>query len=264
MQEAISDQVSKDESQKNPATGTVTIGGAAAQAIAIGNGAAAKTVIAKEGVKAAPVKLFQGLRPEPKLLYEVASGQSFYPDPTRSRPIRDTAEHILRTFSLDKPYNLLAGKPRPEGSVYEQLKKDIAGMVLNYSDPGEQAYYTARKYVFDWLDDHGKEKPSIIPTNQSNALYYYKQALKYSDFEAAERYLKKYKDLGGKMQNIGASIKRAAPMASMKLADRYKFKQSLSPEQRETLSIATSWYKKHYVETRREEVAVRLASAGSY
>ena len=218
--------------------------------------------IAKDAVKAPFVKGFQGLRPEPKLLFEVASGESFFPDPTRPRPIRDTTEHILRTFSLEKAYNLMAGKPKPEGSVYEQLKKDITGMLINTSDPGEQAYYSSRKYVFDWLDKQGKERPAPVPTNRSNALYYYKQSLKFGDFEAAEKYLKKYKDMGGKESNVRASVKRAAPLASLKLSDRYKFKQSLSPEQQETLRIATGWYKQHYVEARREEVTQRMATAG--
>jgi len=217
--------------------------------------------LAKDVAKAAPVKLFQGLRPEPKLLYEVASGQSFYPDPTRTRPIHDTMEHILRTFSLDKPYNLAAEKPRPEGSLYEQLKKDISGMLVNYSDPGEQAYYTARKHVFEWLEKNGKERPAVMPTNRSNALYYYKQALKYGDFEAAEKYLKKYKDLGGKESNVQGSIKRAEPLASLKLSDRYRFKQSLSQEQQETLRLALDWYKDHYVEARHEEASQRMSAA---
>jgi hypothetical protein len=39
----------------------------------------------------------------------------------------------------------------------------------------------------------------------------------------------------------------------LRLADRYKFKVSLSPEQKETLSVATAWYKKHYVDTYREQ-----------
>ena len=111
--------------------------------------------VGKEVVTAAPKKVFQGLRPEPKLLYEVVSGQSFYPDPTRPRPIRDTGEHIARVFSLDRVYNRLAGKPMKGGDWPEQLKADIQGLLLAESDPGEQAYYTARKYVFDWLDKNG-------------------------------------------------------------------------------------------------------------
>jgi len=215
--------------------------------------------VAKEVATAAPKKIFQGLRPEPKLVYELASGQSFYPDPTKARPIRDTGEHIARLFSLDKIYNRLAGKPLRGGDWSEQFKADITGMLLAESDPGEQAYFTARKYVFEWLDKNGKERPVSTPTNRSNALYYYKQALRFGDFDAAARYLNKYKELGGKETNVSASVKRAAPLASLKLADRYQFKQSLSPEQQQTLKVALDWYKKHYVEGRREEIARRAA-----
>jgi N12 class adenine-specific DNA methylase len=209
--------------------------------------------VAKDVVSAAPLKLFQGFRPEPKLLYETLSGQSFFPDPLHPRPIRDTAEHILRTFSLDRIYNQASGKPKQGGTWATQMYRDIQSLALNEADPGEQAYYTSRKYIFDWLDKQGKEKPVAMPTNRSNSLYYYKQALKFGDFDAAEKYLKKYKDMGGKLHDVQGSIRRVHPLASLRLADRYKFKASLSPEQQETLSVATAWYKKHYVDTYREQ-----------
>lgn len=209
--------------------------------------------LARDVGKAAPLRLFQGFRPEPKLLYETLSGQSFFPDPLHPRPIRDTTEHILRTFSLDRLYNQAAGKPKEGGSWATQMYRDIQSLALNDSDPGEQAYYTSRKYIFDWLDKQGKEKPVAMPTNRSNSLYYYKQALKFGDFDAAEKYLKKYQEMGGKLHDVQGSIKRVHPLASLRLADRYKFKASLSPEQRETLSLATAWYKKHYVDTYREQ-----------
>ena len=205
--------------------------------------------LAKEVVKAPPLKLFQGFRPEPKLLYETLSGESFFPDPMHPRPIRDTAEHILRTFSLDRIYNQASGKPKQGGTWATQMYRDIQSLALNEADPGEQAYYTSRKYIFDWLDKQGKEKPVAMPTNRSNSLYYYKQALKFGDFDAAEKYLKKYQDMGGKLHDVQGSIRRVHPLASLRLADRYKFKASLSPEQQETLSVATAWYKKHYVDT---------------
>jgi hypothetical protein len=209
--------------------------------------------LAKEVVKAAPLKLFQGFRPEPKLLYETLSGQSFFPDPMHPRPIRDTTEHILRTFSLDRIYNQASGKPKQGGTWATQMYRDIQSLALNEADPGEQAYYTSRKYIFDWLDKQGKEKPVAMPTNRSNSLYYYKQALKFGDFDAAEKYLKKYRDMGGKLHDVQGSIRRVHPLASLRLADRYKFKASLSPEQQETLSVATAWYKKHYVDTYKEQ-----------
>jgi hypothetical protein len=209
--------------------------------------------MAKDVVKGAPLKLFQGFRPEPKLLYETLSGQSFFPDPTHPRPIRDTTEHILRTFSLDRIYNQASGRPKQGGTWATQMYRDIQSLALNEADPGEQAYYTSRKYIFDWLDKQGKEKPAAMPTNRSNSLYYYKQALKFGDFDAAEKYLKKYQGMGGKLHDVQGSIRRVHPLASLRLADRYKFKSSLSPEQQETLSVATAWYKKHYVDTYQEQ-----------
>jgi hypothetical protein len=216
------------------------------QARKIASGSKGAKDIAKDVAKGTPLKLFQGLRPEPKLLYETLSGQSFFPDPFHPRPIRDTTEHVLRTFSLDKIYKQISGKPKQGGSWESQLARDVMGLAFYESDPGEQAYYTTRKYIYDWLDDQGKERPQVIPTARGNALYYYKQAIKFGDIDAAAKYLRKYKEMGGKMHNIQGSLKRVHPLSSLKLSDRNKFKKSLSPEQEETLSLAIAWYKKHY------------------
>ncbi len=51
--------------------------------------------------KAAVTKTIQGIRPEPKLLFETLTKETTYPDPFNPRPIHDTIEHVLRTFSLD-------------------------------------------------------------------------------------------------------------------------------------------------------------------
>jgi hypothetical protein len=223
------------------------------QAKKIASGTKSAGDLAKDVVKAPFLKGFQGIRPDVKVPFEIVSGQSFFPDPLHPRPIRDTAEHIFRTFSLDKIYNRAAGKPKQGGSWESQIIRDVMGLALNESDPGEQAYYTTRKYIFDWLDKQGKEKPTAMPTNQSNSLYYYKQALKFGDFDAAAKYLKRYQDMGGKMGDLQGSIRRVHPLSSLKLSDRYKFKQTLSPEQQQTLGVATTWYKKHYVDNYREQ-----------
>lgn len=217
--------------------------------------------VAKDMAWATPKRLFQGIRPEAKLGFEVLTGQTLYPDPVHPRPIRDTTEHILRTFSLDKIWNRVAGKPKQGGSWETQIVRDVIGMIAYEADPGEQAYYTTRKYIFDWLEAQGKEKPVAMPTNRSNALYYYKQALKFGDMEAAAKYLKKYQDMGGKMHDIQGSIKRVHPLSTLKLSDRYKFRESLTPEQRQTLETATLWYKEHYMSAYREQR--RLPQAGS-
>jgi hypothetical protein len=77
--------------------------------------------------------------------------------------------------------------------------------------------------------------------------------LKFGDFDAAKKYLKKYQDMGGKLHDVQGSIRRVHSLASLRLADRYKFKTSLSSEEQGTLSIAIAWCKKHYVDTDREQ-----------
>jgi hypothetical protein len=199
-----------------------------------------------EAPKATVTKLIHGIRPEPKLLFESLTREQTYPDPFRPRPIRDTMQHILRTFSLDSVYRMATGKPGKGKNMAEHFLNDIKNLLFYESDPGEQAYYDARKMVFDWLGAQGIERPSGKPTNRSNALYYYRQALKYGDFEAAKRYLNKYYELGGTGRTMKQSIKRAHPMGSLPLKHRFKFRQSLTPEKQQTLKVALEWYDRVY------------------
>jgi hypothetical protein len=195
-----------------------------------------------EPPKALATRAIQGIRPEPKMLFEGLTTQSLYPDPFTPRPIRDTTEHILRTFSLDSLYRLAAGKPGRGNTMAKHMLADIKSLLIYNADPGEQAYYNTRKMVFDWLDKKGIERSSGKPTKRSNALYYYRQALKYGDFKAAKRYLEKYYDLGGTARTLRSSIKRAHPLASIPARKRYSFRQSLGPQQAERLEQALKWY----------------------
>jgi hypothetical protein len=119
---------------------------------------------------------------------------------------------------------------------------DIKSLLVYSSDPGEQAYYDTRKMVFDWLDKQDVERPSGKPTKRSNALYYYRQALKYGDFNAAERYLRKYYEMGGTSRTLRQSIKRAHPLASITPRKRFSFRQSLGPQEAQLLKQALTWY----------------------
>jgi hypothetical protein len=202
--------------------------------------------------KAFATRIFQGIRPEPKILMESITGYSTYPDPAKPRPIRDTTEYILRTFSLDKIYKHLAGKPSRGKTMAEQFMNDLESLLIYTSDPGEQAYYDTRHLVFEWKEKNGVEASYGRPTNKGNALYYYKQALKYGDFKAAERYLMKYYDLKGTPTGLKKGIKQSHPLAGIKKIDRYKFKRSLSPAQLATMERGIQWYDKTYRRTNPE------------
>ena len=189
------------------------------------------------------------------MLFETLTEQSLYPDPFTPRPVRDTTEHILQTFSLENLYRLAAGKPGRGKTMAQHMLADIKSLLVYDSDPGEQAYYDTRKTIFDWLDKKSIERPSGKPTKRSNALYYYRQALKFGDFKAAERYLKKYYSLGGTSRTLRGSIKRAHPLASIPVKDRFRFRQSLGPQQVKRLRLALDWYDRTY---KQKDLKLRL------
>jgi len=204
----------------------------------------------KEAVLATPTKFISGLRPEAKLLMEKLSGQSYYPDPFKPRPIRDMYEHFSRVVSADVFYRVIAGKPRRGDTKSKRLINDFLRMGIYTSDPGESAYYDIRSRGYEFMDRHGIEPYSGgRPTKLSNAQYYYRQALKYGDIEAAKRYMDSYLELGGKLKNLKGGIKRAHPTAGVKpKALREKFERSLKGKEKESLKRAEDWWRRTYQE----------------
>jgi hypothetical protein len=80
----------------------------------------------------------------------------------------------------------------------------------------------------------------------ADALYYHKQALRFGDFEAAEKYLRQYAELGGTRKGLKASIRLAEPTARVPKKLRRQFMFSLSPSERQTLQAAQRWYRTVY------------------
>jgi len=202
-----------------------------------------------ETAKAPVRKYFQGLRPGPKLLYTLASGQSFYPEgPFESRPVRDQVGEIFRLFSLERPYRIVSGKPRRGSTAAERLWFDITSMAVYNNDPGEMAYYQTISWTFEFMEkvDEGIGGSSYSPSDKSNAMYYYRQALKYGDLPSAERYLKKYVELGGTQKGMTQSIARAHPLNRVTSKYRNQFRGMLSPHQMQVLELAEQWYHRTY------------------
>ncbi len=192
-------------------------------------------------------KIWQGVRPEMKLAITTTAGVSTYPDVFNPRPVRDRMQSFLKTFSLDKPYKALAGKPMRGGSVGEQFLNDLSSMFVYDTDPGQNAYWNARKQVWDWKRAMGYEDSSTTPTNRSNALYYYKQAIRYGDFDAARKYYMQYLEHGGKRKGIAESVKRAHPLAGIPKKYQKWYVIQLSEKERKTLRSALAWYQDVYL-----------------
>jgi len=198
-------------------------------------------------------KWIRGFRPDIKMVGEVLTRKGFYPDAFRPRPIRDRIEHLLRTISFDMPYRRLRGRPLRGEDPIGRMLYDVSSIFTYSADPGEVAYYDTRRLASEYLDDKGVERPSVEPTSKSNALYWYKQALKYSDFKAAEKYITEYKERGGTLKGLKISIRLAHPMSGLPVKYRRAFFGSISPEDQEKVKSAIRWYEQTYLTRKGEQ-----------
>jgi hypothetical protein len=202
---------------------------------------------AEDALKAPVNKLINATRPMLKTVAEVATGRALYPDTFNPRPIRDPLEHIARTFSVDMIYRLAAGKPT-RGFSNEAMK------VLFYeTDPGEAAYYSAKKLEYDYLDRIGEETPGFIPSKRANAAYYYKQAEKFGDEKAAVKFKDEYARLGGTNAGLRQSINLSAPLARFPRKHRRGFQESLTAEDRLIIERGKKWYNETFRKQRRAQ-----------
>lgn len=202
-----------------------------------------------DAVKAPVEKGILAMEPFAKTTVEVATGRSVYPTVFRggattdfqTRPIQDRGEYISRVFSLGEAYKAATGKPR-RGGVGSVLQAPL----VYRTDPGEAAYYEVRELVGKFLDEKGIDRSfGGEKTDRQKALYYYKKAVAYGDEKAAERYLAKYKSLGGTNDGIRQSVMKGEPLDGVK---KYKkeFMEWLSAEERDRLAQSEAWYAKRY------------------
>lgn len=194
----------------------------------------------KEVVLAPIERIVQGSRPLIKTAGEALLGNTLYPDITNPRPVRDPWEHALRLIDANKPYRYIKGLPM------RGLRDDIESFIFYISDPSESHYYNVRNYVWDYLDKKGIETPAMEPTKKSNALYYYKQALRYGEKEKAQEFWEEYRRLGGTVEGKEQSIRMAHPLYGVKNVP--EFKASLTVEKRKEIDEAEKWYRKVYFE----------------
>lgn len=183
-----------------------------------------------------PIEKIVGLwEPVSKTLFEVLTKKATYPTPFDTRPIRDRGEHVAASLSLQWLYREVTDKPNPPGSGYTQF-------LLMRTDPGEAAYFGLKQRVSDWQAKHGKERSNPDPTDRDNALYYWRKALEWGEEAKADRWLKRYYNLGGNRNLAKQSLKRAAPLRDLSEHDRRLFLRDLDPEGREMLQLAKTWY----------------------
>lgn len=194
----------------------------------------------EEAGEAAFSRLVNSARPFEKTAGEALTKRSLFPNALKPTPIRDRGEHIAGLFSLKNVYRWVSGKPT------KGLGNEV-GRLLTYStDPGEAAYNATRHMASEWLEERGDERGDFTPNKRANALYYYKQAIRYKDETAAAKFKAEYEKLGGKQEGIRQGISRSHPLASVSAAKRNEFLKTLSPEERAVVQRAEQWFKNVY------------------
>lgn len=163
----------------------------------------------------------------------------------------NTVEHIARKFNIDSLLRALNGDA---GDMENQFLADVKMLVSKQTSSEEKAYHDTRRLVFGWLDKEGVKRSYGEPTKKGSALYFYRQALKYRDLKAAEKYLRKYFDLGGAPKRLREPVKPVHPLASIPKMKRYEFRRFLSPAEEKTVSRGIDWYRSTHHEEEKANV----------
>jgi hypothetical protein len=190
----------------------------------------------------APInKIANSLSPFIKMPLELLPGMTFYPDIRNPGIIRDNGYYIASSLGVKDEYTKLAGLPM-ETSYLKTWQKAF----IYKSKPEVNAYYKALdlKYKFKKQVLKEESNKSLGGKETSEALYYYKQALRYGDEKIAEKYLQKYKDLGGTARGLATSLASLDPLYGLvdKKNEKQQFYMWLTEDERETVKRAIKYY----------------------
>lgn len=195
-----------------------------------------------ETIAKAPVKkVLTGLTPMIMLPVEYLSGQKYWPDVFNPRSIRDPLRNVFATFSLEHEYDLVLGKPS------RGYLSSLKGTVVYSQEPGEIAYNRIRGMAFDHLEKvRGEAGRSASITARSTALYEWRLAQRYGDKDAERSAFEKMRSLGMTVDNRIASIRAASPLGMLPIAERARFRRTLTAKEREALDLANDWYRETF------------------
>jgi len=209
--------------------------------LAVEKGRASYTDVVKSVAKGAPNRLASGANPLFKGMAEYASGLSFWPDAFNPRRIRDQKRHFAKMFGLENEYDWVMDKPS------RGYTKSLTGTVVYKRDAGEAAYNQIRGIAYKWSQrEKGTSGSSNFTTARSEAIYDWRQAVRFGDADAKTEALSKMRDLEMTNKDIQSAIKRAHPLSSLAIKDRPAFRKTLSLREQGTLDRAIAWYEEVY------------------
>ncbi|HAS04155.1 MAG TPA: hypothetical protein DCR71_00035 [Dehalococcoidia bacterium] len=209
------------------------------------NGKMSAKEVATEMAKGPLNKIVQGVGPIVKTPVELLMGRSTYPNIYKPKGIRDPWEYLFRGFALENEYKYLAGKPMPThgGSREEALWNSMRKSLALESDPMESAYYDVQDDKRRFMKEIGKVgAEGFYYTPKSNALYYFKQSIRYGDKQAAVKYLTEYALRGGTEKGLKQSLKTLHPLYGLNKEEQVLYVRTLNQKDAEKLFSALVYY----------------------
>lgn len=178
-------------------------------------------------------KAVGAVRPDVKGGFELATGQSLYPDVTRPAPKRRD-EIMAGMFGLQDELKMAKGQP-----VKPHYQQRLLG--LTQVMPGQAAVSEVRDLKKTFEKGLGKK---VDRPQSPSAIAPMRDAATYDDFEAFRRAKADYVAAGGTFQKFKESLDNLDPIkGSLNEADERKFKKWLTDGQSETLARARVYVK---------------------
>jgi hypothetical protein len=214
-------------------------GGSMENVKAVLNGEKTIKEVALQMAKSPVNKLMSAVSPFYKTPMELVAGKKTYPDLFKPGNIPDNWLYLAQSVGLDQEYRAIKGLP---------MRKNYAATwddVFAYrTDPQENAYYAILDLKSEFERKQGKAQWSGggAKSEKSDALYWYKQAIRYKDSEAAKKYLLEYMEFGGTGDGLQQSLDSMYPLSGLKKEDQTKFLKTLDSEEKIKLKMAEQYY----------------------
>ncbi len=183
-------------------------------------------------------KLVSGISPLIKTPAELIAGQSYFPDFTHPRNIRDYWQYIAQSFGMSWPYKAITGKPVDNW-------KEFKNLFLYQADAEEAAYFYTLNLVRQFQERVlGKRTGSFGFTPRGNILQNLRTAIRLGNKEDVQKYLAEYYKLGGNKKSLKASMRNMNPLHGLNKAEQAEFLKWISADDRKYLNRANSFFHK--------------------
>lgn len=214
--------------------------------VSLGRDIASGNVKLKDVAKAPVNRVVSGLTPIFKTPLEMITGNRYFPDVFRPRPIDDRWREFARMFSVENEYDALMGNPS------RGYLNTWAGSITYNRNPGEMAYNETRSLIRAFKESKGEESSGFSTSPKAEAAKDYKLAIRYGDADAEKKAKAKMAKLGMGKDEMDKLLLRAAPLTSLPLKERKEFLASLDERDKKQVEKADKWYRETFLTERQE------------